>query len=74
VFRLRLGLFQAAYRFRIEDISQQEFLQTSWEGNASFSPEETEAFRAWAQGRIDHAKATFPKDPNLRLRYTGQTR
>jgi predicted acylesterase/phospholipase RssA len=71
VFRLRLPLFQAAYRFRIEDISQQEFVQTGeWTGSVSYSAEETGAFRAWAQGRIDDAVAAFPKDPELKLAYT----
>jgi hypothetical protein len=71
VFRLRLPLFQAAYRFRIEDISQQEFLQaTEWTGSVSYSAEETDAFRAWAQDRIADAVAAFPKDPQLELAYT----
>jgi hypothetical protein len=74
VFRLRLPLFQAAYRFRIEDISQQEFLQTTeWMGSVSYSAEETGAFRAWAQGRIDDAVAAFPKDPALELAYTQES-
>jgi len=74
VFRLRLPLFQAAYRFRIEDISQQEFLQTTeWTGSVSYSAEETEAFRAWAQGRIEDAVAAYPKDPELELAYTQES-
>jgi hypothetical protein len=71
VFRLRLPLFQTAYRFRIEDISQEEFVQaTEWTESVSYSAEETDAFRAWAQGRIDDAVAAYPKDPALELAYT----
>jgi hypothetical protein len=74
VYRLRLPLFQAAYRFRIEDISQQEFLQTTeWTGSVSYSAEETDAFRAWAQGRIEDAVAAYPKDPELELAYTQES-
>lgn len=74
VFRLRLPLFQTAYRFRIEGISQQDFLQTTeWTGSASYSAEETAAFRAWAQGRIEEAVGVFPKDPELELAYTQES-
>jgi hypothetical protein len=73
VFRLRLPLFQAAYRFRIQDISQEEFLQTEWTGSVSSSPEETDALRSWAQDRIDDAVAAFPKDQELELAYTQES-
>ena len=74
VFRLRLPLFQTAYRFRIEDISQQDFLHTTeWTGSVSYSAEETAAFRAWAQGTIQDAVAVYPKDPELELAYTQES-
>jgi hypothetical protein len=70
IYRIQLPLFQAAYRFRTERLSQQGFLGgTPWEGSAAYSPEETAAFRAWAEAQIEEARSTYPKDERLRLGY-----
>jgi hypothetical protein len=70
VFRLERSLFQAAYRFRTQETSKDEFVErTSWEGAVLFSPEETQAFRRWAEGRIGEAIEVYPKDEALALSY-----
>jgi hypothetical protein len=70
VYRVHLPLFQAAYRFRSEGISQEEFVErTPWEASIAFSPEETAAFRAWAEVQITEARSAYPKDPQLALGY-----
>jgi hypothetical protein len=70
VYRVRLPLFQAAYRFRTEGLSQEGFVGgTAWEGSTSYSPEETAAFRAWAEARIEEARSIYPKDERLVLGY-----
>jgi hypothetical protein len=70
VYRIQLPLFQAAYRFRTEELSREGFVErTQWEGLISFSPEETDAFRAWADAQIDEARSIYPKDEQLRLDY-----
>lgn len=70
VYRIQLPIFQAAYRFRTEELSQEGFVGgTQLEGSASYSPEETAAFRAWAEARIDEARSIYPKDERLRLDY-----
>jgi hypothetical protein len=70
IYRIRLPLFQAAYRFRTEGLSQEGFLGgTEWEGSTSYSPEETAAFRAWAEAQIEEARSIYPKDERLSLDY-----
>jgi hypothetical protein len=70
IYRVRLPLFQAAYRFRTEGLSQEGFLGgTEWEGSTSYSPEETAAFRAWAEAQIEEARSIYPKDERLMLDY-----
>lgn len=73
VFRIDRELFQAAYRFRLGELSQQAYLE-SWtvEGSVRVSPEETIAFREWAQARIDDAKEIYPKVEELKLPSLGQ--
>ena len=72
VFRIERSLFQAAYRFRTGDLELSELAElTVPPGSVVYSPEETAAYRDWAQGRIDEAIAIYPKDESLRLTSRG---
>lgn len=71
VYRVDLGLFQLAYRFRAEEVSPRELLDIDLpKGAISFSSSETAAFQAWAEEQIDRSRALYPKDPGLELSYT----
>lgn len=69
VFRVPLDAFHAAYRYRTFDITTAELLAAAPAGAVSPSPDETEAFRAWADAQIDEAKRRYPKAPELELTY-----
>ena len=70
VYRVDLALFQRAFRFRDEQLSQKSFLETSPEGQVSFSPEETEVFRDWARRQIEIARTSYPKNSDRALTWT----
>jgi hypothetical protein len=73
VFRFDRALFQDAYRFRMGEVSRAAFVERAiHEGAVTFSPEETDAFREWAEGRIAEAIVVYPKDESLKLPYQEQ--
>jgi predicted acylesterase/phospholipase RssA len=74
VYRIDRDLFQAAYRFRLGELSQEAYLESWGVGSAlQTSPEEAIAFREWAQARIDDAKDIYPKVEELKLAELAET-
>jgi hypothetical protein len=71
VFRVGWIAFQRAYQYSEGAIGIDQLREIVFEEDVIWSPIETEAFRAWAQGEIDQAKQAFPeKEVKLRYRST----
>lgn len=70
VYRVDLALFQRAFRFRDEQLSQRSFLETSLKEQVSFSPDETEVFGDWARRQIELARTSYPKNSERALTWT----
>lgn len=67
VYRVPLEAFHVAYRYRIQAITTAELRAAVPERPFGLSPDETEAFRAWARAQIEDARQRYPKDPDLAL-------
>jgi hypothetical protein len=71
VYRVGLSLFQHAYRFRQDEISERELQEgAEWKGVISYSPKETLALQGWAKTQLERAREVYPKDEGLALEYT----
>ena len=71
VFRSKERLFAEAIRFREDKIPTERFEKSCRElkDDLSYSEKETQPFKDWAKKQIDMAKKTYPKNPELALKW-----
>lgn len=73
VYRIDQRVFRAAYRYRVETLTLAGLMATHIAaGSIVYSPEETDAFRAWNARQIQEARSIYPKDPQRALAYDDQ--
>lgn len=71
VYRVGNRLFNEAYLFREEKISEDYFLRrcSHLKPEIRHSEKETLSFENWGKSEIEKAKGLYPKNKNLELRY-----
>ena len=71
LYRIDHRLFSLALQFQNQQITLEKFLGEAREHRAGveLSAEETEAFRGWEANIVGDAKKTYPKNPELALRW-----
>lgn len=75
VYRIGIELFEAAYHFRNEVISNRKFSEVCDRlvDTVHYSPEETEALRQWEDQQIEMAKTHYKENPERRLQRSVKT-
>lgn len=71
VYRVTEDLFRMGYLFRRDRISKEEFLEYChrFRDGIRISVRETESFRKWSAMQIESAKAAYPKNGDLALKW-----
>lgn len=71
VYRVENKLFNEAYLFREEKISEDHFLHrcSNLRPEIRYSEKETHSFENWGKLQIEKAKGVYPKNKNLELGY-----